>query len=188
MKKYGLKTNAATNLPESVRVDISGGEYVVNSSGVYVIYVSGVVRVIQQVMSGLCHIYIILTKESAEAQIFMKGELDADADIYHSITAKAERVSARVVGRVYVKTGETIYRSICIDSGNVMSVLQDVSFLRGQRGVVISEPALSIDNNQSTAKHSVSIRKIDEESLYFVGSCGISMAEAYNILTQAFIR
>lgn len=187
MKMYGLKTKAPEYIPEAVHIHVHEGECMIDTPGVFVLHISQDTHLVHIPVPGICHLYLEIESPNIEVNLEMRGRVASDSDIYHSITTKSPYSKINLFGRVFVESGTTIYRSLCSDEKKQAHIIQDVAFLRGVTGIVITEPAISIEHNSSTATHSVSVQIPDKEVIFFLSSCGLSDVEAYNMYTYSFI-
>lgn len=187
MKMYGLKTKAPDVIPEPTYIETNGDTCTIDAGGVFVIRANRNLKIVQVPVSGICHVYLEVLCPDVTVSIQMKGVVRGDSDIYHSVTVGTVGASVTIFGRVVVESGVTIYRSLCRDASNQTKIVQDVSFLRGTGAVVVTEPAIEIENNKSSATHSVSVRVPDAETLFLFSTCGLSRQEAYTVYTNSFI-
>lgn len=187
MKMYGLKTKAPDSFPEPTYIEANSTTCTVDVSGIFIIRANRDLQIVQVPVAGICHIYLEIVSPDISVSIQMKGILRDDSDIYHSVTVGAAGSSVDIFGRVIVENGMTIYRSLCSDMSHQTKIVQDVSFLRGVGTAVVTEPAIQIENNKSSAVHSVSVRIPDAETLFLLNACGLSAAQAYTVYTNSFI-
>ena len=60
--------------------------------------------------------------------------------------------------------------------------------LLDNQSMAIAEPELSIENNDVKASHSASVGMVDEESVLYLMSRGLTKTEAENLLVEGFLR
>ena len=136
---------------------------------------------------------IQIAKPGVDAKVY--GVLIGQRDHLFNINITSNHMSESTKSRVHLKT-------ICFDNSKINfsgmikinkkaqlsdAYLQNDNIIVGENAVVNSSPQLEIEADDVKASHGVTIKTLDDVSMYYLQSRGLVAKEAENLLLQGFI-
>ncbi|MFA6077723.1 MAG: SufD family Fe-S cluster assembly protein [Candidatus Paceibacterota bacterium] len=142
---------------------------------------------------GKNDIHIILAGRGASASITSRYDLsgDSEVDVYHKVYHEAsETVSKIEVKGVLKDTAHVIYRSDIAMAKEVKAVGEEsASFLiLSPEARVDAIPSLDIASNDVRCSHSLSIKDISGDELFYPMSRGLEENKAQELLVSGFLE
>lgn len=146
-----------------------------------------------QLAGGEITVELVLDKPGVQATVraITVGQVDQTAKLTVNLRHQAPETTAAFEGRALLRGSSHLeFRGLIeieASGRQTESFLTHRSLLRDEASVT-PIPSLEIKNDEVKASHAASVTKLDEETLFFLRSRGLSNEAAVTLLTDAFLN
>ncbi len=208
--KYGLKISSPFS-DEFLSIVANGGEVIgvapnetkklennLSQSKLLIVYVGEgatfeYVESSKDQVVGKNDIHIILAGRGAKASITSSYDLvgESEVDVYHKVYHEASHTVSKIDVRGVLKDkAHIIYRSdIAMGKGVEAKGEESASFLiLSEEARVDAIPSLDIESSDVRCSHSLSIKDISRDELFYPMSRGLDEENSYKLLVDGFLE